>query len=138
MMAETEKAGEVGNDYPTLDVDGFATNFPTPGAGTNESGFLQDEADIISTSSDRAARTTLRNIKPTPVEYAELSTKDLKKDKSSTRLSSASNLIGHINNLVTTDLGNIIDARDFMFVFIFIPLQFIACIAFLYWILGWR
>ncbi|TFK36798.1 hypothetical protein BDQ12DRAFT_699326 [Crucibulum laeve] len=51
--------------------------------------------------------------------------------------SSASNLIGRINNLVTTDLGNIVDSRDFLFVLLYIPLQITLCIIFLYIILGW-
>ncbi|KAJ2927022.1 hypothetical protein H1R20_g10047, partial [Candolleomyces eurysporus] len=52
--------------------------------------------------------------------------------------SSATNLVGKINNLVTTDLGNITDARSsFLFLLIFIPLQISLCIVFLYNILGW-
>ncbi|KAF9229723.1 P-loop containing nucleoside triphosphate hydrolase protein [Gyrodon lividus] len=51
--------------------------------------------------------------------------------------SSADNLVGKINNLVTTDLGNITDGRDFLLVFPYIPLQVGLCIWFLYRILGW-
>ncbi|EJD52269.1 P-loop containing nucleoside triphosphate hydrolase protein, partial [Auricularia subglabra TFB-10046 SS5] len=46
------------------------------------------------------------------------------------------NLVGRINNLVTTDLNNIIDARDFLFIFIYCPLQLVICIWFLYEVLG--
>ncbi|KIJ68829.1 hypothetical protein HYDPIDRAFT_25082 [Hydnomerulius pinastri MD-312] len=51
--------------------------------------------------------------------------------------SSADNLIGKINNLVTTDLGNITDGREFLMVFPYVPLQIGLCIWFLYNILGW-
>ncbi|KAJ3564415.1 hypothetical protein NP233_g8309 [Leucocoprinus birnbaumii] len=51
--------------------------------------------------------------------------------------SSSSNLVGRINNLVTTDLGNITEARDFLFIAVYIPLQIIFCMTFLYLILGW-
>ncbi|KAF9015463.1 ATP-binding cassette transporter [Cyathus striatus] len=51
--------------------------------------------------------------------------------------SSASNLVGKINNLATTDLGNIVDSRDFLLVVLYIPLQITLCIIFLYAILGW-
>ncbi|TFK30740.1 ATP-binding cassette transporter [Coprinopsis marcescibilis] len=51
--------------------------------------------------------------------------------------SSAKNLIGKINNLVTTDLGNIVDSRDFLYILIYIPLQISLCILFLYKVLGW-
>lgn len=52
--------------------------------------------------------------------------------------SSAENLVGKINNLVTTDLGNITDSRDFLLVLIYIPVQITLCIVFLYAVLGWR
>ncbi|KAG1716785.1 hypothetical protein ID866_383 [Astraeus odoratus] len=51
--------------------------------------------------------------------------------------SSADNLVGKINNLVTTDLGNIVDGRDLLLIFPYIPLQIALCIWFLYGILGW-
>lgn len=71
----------------------------------------------------------------------------------------ADNLVGKINNLVTTDLGNITDSRDFLLIGLYnvtynrmsrpridilltlvtyIPLQIVLCIWFLYTILGWR
>ncbi|KDQ56809.1 hypothetical protein JAAARDRAFT_132140 [Jaapia argillacea MUCL 33604] len=48
-----------------------------------------------------------------------------------------SNLVGKINNLVTTDLGNLTDGRDFLWILLMSPLQIIISIAFLYIILGW-
>ncbi|KAH7883936.1 hypothetical protein F5I97DRAFT_2075294 [Phlebopus sp. FC_14] len=58
--------------------------------------------------------------------------------------SSADNLVGKINNLVTTDLGNITDGRDFLFkqalilpLVPYVPLQVGLCVWFLYSILGW-
>lgn len=47
------------------------------------------------------------------------------------------NLIGKINNLVTTDLGNITDSRDFMILIVYTPISVVLCITFLYAILGW-
>ncbi|KAK0238173.1 hypothetical protein EDD85DRAFT_833297 [Armillaria nabsnona] len=49
----------------------------------------------------------------------------------------AKNLVGKINNLVTTDLSNISDSRDFMRLLVYVPLQLILCVVFLYVILGW-
>ncbi|KAK0473305.1 hypothetical protein IW261DRAFT_1342846 [Armillaria novae-zelandiae] len=51
--------------------------------------------------------------------------------------SDTSNLVGKINNLVTTDLGNIIDARDFLLIGVYVPVQITLCICFLYIVLGW-
>ncbi|KAI0832850.1 multidrug resistance-associated ABC transporter [Trametes gibbosa] len=47
------------------------------------------------------------------------------------------NLIGRINNLVTTDLTNLVEGRDFLFVGLYAPAQIIVAIVFLYEILGW-
>ncbi|KAF8477848.1 hypothetical protein JB92DRAFT_2801159 [Gautieria morchelliformis] len=47
------------------------------------------------------------------------------------------NLVGRINNYVSTDLGNIIDGRDFLFVVLFGPMQLAICVWFLYVVLGW-
>ncbi|KAG5728585.1 ATP-binding cassette transporter abc4 [Termitomyces sp. T112] len=52
-------------------------------------------------------------------------------------ISSAENLVGKITNLVTTDMNNITESRDFLLVLIYIPLQIILCIIFLYLVLGW-
>ncbi|KAJ7264445.1 P-loop containing nucleoside triphosphate hydrolase protein [Mycena haematopus] len=46
-------------------------------------------------------------------------------------------LVGKINNLVTVDLGNIVDARDFIVLVIYTPLQLAIGIYFLYVLLGW-
>ncbi|KAJ7102323.1 hypothetical protein B0H15DRAFT_943257 [Mycena belliarum] len=49
----------------------------------------------------------------------------------------ARNLVGKITNLVTTDLENIVDSRDFLFIFLLIPLEISLCVVFLYAVLGW-
>ncbi|TFK76755.1 P-loop containing nucleoside triphosphate hydrolase protein [Pluteus cervinus] len=47
------------------------------------------------------------------------------------------NFVGRLNNLVTTDMGNITDAQDFLIVVLQVPVQLTLCILFLYMILGW-
>ncbi|KAE9384622.1 hypothetical protein BT96DRAFT_1007888 [Gymnopus androsaceus JB14] len=44
---------------------------------------------------------------------------------------------GRINNLVTTDLSNMAELRNWMFVFLQRPFEFVLSAAFLYGILGW-
>ncbi|KAL1717785.1 P-loop containing nucleoside triphosphate hydrolase protein, partial [Schizophyllum commune] len=46
-------------------------------------------------------------------------------------------LLGRLNTLVTTDLQNIINGRDFILILVYIPLNVVVGIAFLYSILGW-
>ncbi|KAF7972222.1 hypothetical protein HWV62_18618 [Athelia sp. TMB] len=47
------------------------------------------------------------------------------------------NLTGRINNLVSTDLGNITDGRNWLWLTLYVPLQIALCVTFLYRILGW-
>ncbi|THU95701.1 P-loop containing nucleoside triphosphate hydrolase protein, partial [Dendrothele bispora CBS 962.96] len=51
--------------------------------------------------------------------------------------SSAANLVGRMNNLVTSDLQSIVDARDFGMLVVYTPIQIVLCIIFLYQVLGW-
>ncbi|KAF7368478.1 Multidrug resistance-associated ABC transporter protein [Mycena venus] len=61
--------------------------------------------------------------------------KPAKKDAKAKK--SEGSLIGKINNLVTVDLGNIVESRDFLMLFVSIPGQLGVGIWFLYTVLGW-
>ncbi|KAH9028052.1 ABC transporter type 1, transmembrane domain-containing protein [Lactarius deliciosus] len=49
----------------------------------------------------------------------------------------SSNLMGKMNNLVSADLENIVDGRDFLLLILYSPLQIVICVWFLCNILGW-
>ncbi|KAF8876209.1 multidrug resistance-associated ABC transporter [Gymnopilus junonius] len=57
--------------------------------------------------------------------------------KEEKKKASDGNLVGKINNLVTTDLNNIVSGRDFLLVVLYVPVQIIFCVVFLYKVLGW-
>ncbi|QRV86022.1 ABC transporter transmembrane region [Ceratobasidium sp. AG-Ba] len=63
--------------------------------------------------------------------------KDEDKKKDEEKSAESSNLVGKINNLMSTDLGNITEGRDFLFVILFSPVQIIISVILLYQILGW-
>lgn len=48
------------------------------------------------------------------------------------------NIVGRLNNLVTTDLANVMAAKDFFELFVQTPVQIVLCVVFLYVVLGWR
>jgi cobalamin biosynthesis Mg chelatase CobN len=62
--------------------------------------------------------------------------KETKKEKP--RTADNINIIGKINSLVTYDLKSITEAKDFLFLLIYIPLVATLCVVFLYSLLGWR
>jgi hypothetical protein len=47
------------------------------------------------------------------------------------------NLVGKINNLISSDLGNITEARDFVMVTCYTPVVIVICIIFLWNLLQW-
>ncbi|KAJ7119364.1 hypothetical protein C8R43DRAFT_1112474 [Mycena crocata] len=47
------------------------------------------------------------------------------------------NLVGKITNLVTTDLGNITESRNFLFAVLLTPIEVTLGVIFLYQVLGW-
>ncbi|KAF8917347.1 P-loop containing nucleoside triphosphate hydrolase protein [Mucidula mucida] len=57
--------------------------------------------------------------------------------KTSQHDSAAGNLVGKINNLVSTDLQTVVEARDFFLIVAYVPIQISLCILFLYTLLGW-
>ncbi|KAJ1309716.1 hypothetical protein OPQ81_006481 [Rhizoctonia solani] len=63
--------------------------------------------------------------------------KDKDKEGSQAGDNESANLVGKINNLMSTDLGNVIDGRDFLFIILYAPIQVIFSVYFLYKILGW-
>ncbi|KAF8904793.1 hypothetical protein CPB84DRAFT_1772829 [Gymnopilus junonius] len=89
--------------------------------GTPETASIAESSQSSESNTEAASTSSKGKAKQTPGG-------DGKKD---------TNLIGKINNLVTTDLGNITDARDFLMLILSVPLQIIICTIFLYKLLGW-
>ncbi|KAL1741080.1 hypothetical protein HDZ31DRAFT_46206, partial [Schizophyllum fasciatum] len=85
-----------------------------------------DSASVRSSSEDTHTSAT--------VVQSAGSAKDKKASEDSH--SSSQHLVGKINNLVTTDLANVTQARDFIILFI-VPIQITITIVFLYKIIGW-
>ena len=48
------------------------------------------------------------------------------------------NLIGKINTLATVDVDKIVDAKDFLMIFLLVPMELTTSMIFLYVVLGWR
>ncbi|KAJ7697209.1 P-loop containing nucleoside triphosphate hydrolase protein [Mycena rosella] len=97
----------------------------TSETATPENGQSEDESTTMqaSTASIKSASTGKEPAKPST------SKEDATKSKGS--------LVGKINNLVTTDLGNIVDSRDFLVLLVYVPLQLTVGIWFLHALLGW-
>ncbi|KAJ6508401.1 P-loop containing nucleoside triphosphate hydrolase protein [Mycena sanguinolenta] len=99
----------------------------------NVDSFVRSEDDIASASMQTSLSTikstsTASNLQPKPAAEGPKKTEDKK---------SGGSLVGRINNLVTVDLGNITDSRDFLVLLFYIPCQLALGIYFLYVLLGW-
>ncbi|KII93466.1 hypothetical protein PLICRDRAFT_35686 [Plicaturopsis crispa FD-325 SS-3] len=123
MKAETPESSSSSPNTPvatTPDSSSIAEGSTEDGTGS------ADDTLRASSSSDASAvnKGKQKSIEaPTPAADAKPANTD--------------NLVGKINNLVSTDLDNIVDARDFLFVVLYMPLQIGLCTWFLYNILGW-
>jgi hypothetical protein len=143
VKAETEK----GPSEKTAPVSkGPPTPVPeSPAEGTyvvstpDEDGNPSNDTTAMSTqsTSDATVRASSSSLESTSSKGSKQS-QSKNEEESPAGTSSANNLVGRINNLVATDLGNIIDARDLMFVLVYIPLSIVLCVVFLYIVLGWR
>lgn len=115
------------------------------GSQTSTAPSTPDTASISGAEStlDGAASTTNGDestVQPSNASVTSKSsvTKDGKRSSEPHKESDTSNLVGKINNLVSTDLDNIVEARDFFLIVFYVPIQIALCIVFLYVILGWR
>ncbi|KAI9449922.1 hypothetical protein BJY52DRAFT_1215702 [Lactarius psammicola] len=110
-------------------------------AGTPDSGSVVD-VNIVSedaggsSEETRSEQSTITasSIKGKRKEEAPGSDSGESEDK---ELGDSGNLVGKMNNLVSTDLENIVDGRDFLLLVLYFPLQVVICVWFLYSILGW-
>lgn len=103
---------------------------------TSEAG-LTDETLQGSTSGTSSSTQTKPKQKDAPPSASMSPASATPADKSAASSTPApSNLVGRINNFISTDLGNIVEGRDFLFVVWYCPLQVAICIWFLYSILG--
>ncbi|KAE9385996.1 hypothetical protein BT96DRAFT_960666 [Gymnopus androsaceus JB14] len=126
----------------TSDPNGTST-FSSPGTLTPDSASAMHEGTID--GSDTLHSVVRTEIEPSALHSSSSSVssskrknqKDEQKNEDHSLKSDASNLVGRINNLVTTDLENITEGRDFLFLVLYIPVQIGLCIVFLYLLLGW-
>ncbi|KAI1795060.1 hypothetical protein LXA43DRAFT_1080347 [Ganoderma leucocontextum] len=107
---------------------------PEEGASGSQGTSSEDETTVRASTISGASTTATATAKGK--EPAKKGEED-KAAPAKSESAGSGNLIGKINNLVTTDLANIIDGRDFLFIVLYAPLQAGLSVYFLYAILGW-
>jgi hypothetical protein len=127
----TERVSEgttvVGTPVPEADTslgEGNISNGTTAGPAPSTSTSTSPSTQLK--GKDKAKKDTSVAPSVTPSTTASAKDKDNKQG----------NLVGKINNFISTDLGNITSARDFLFMVWYCPLQIAICVWFLYSILG--
>ncbi|KAH9939278.1 uncharacterized protein BXZ73DRAFT_99482 [Epithele typhae] len=114
---------------------------PTPSRAntasqTPETASLAEEGEGAEEGDERTVRASTVSEGSTVVAQEDGKKKEAEKVVEA-KSADAGNLVGKINNLVTTDATNIVNGRDFLFLVIYAPVQIISCITFLYILLGW-
>uniref|UniRef100_A0A8H7XNY7 P-loop containing nucleoside triphosphate hydrolase protein n=1 Tax=Psilocybe cubensis TaxID=181762 RepID=A0A8H7XNY7_PSICU len=136
MNADTEELESVKDDvaHAPSDADTIVSEgdnsagITDDGAQTTD-GSVKADSSLESTEVDSHDEPT-RSQKETPSKHSVL-------PPSNKPPVQAKNLIGKLNNLVTTDLVNIVDGGDFLTVGLYVPMQITFSIIFLYQIFGW-
>ncbi|KAI0685987.1 hypothetical protein BC835DRAFT_1420713 [Cytidiella melzeri] len=144
LKAETEEkskpAATESAPPSTPGSDAKGSNTPETGS-THE----EDEADTVhsrsatATSTATAATSTTATtvVAPAASGKATDGSKPASKEPEEAKKSKKGNFMGKINNLVTSDLSNITNGRDFLFLLISAPLHLTLGMVFLYAVLGW-
>ncbi|PSR71574.1 hypothetical protein PHLCEN_2v12546 [Hermanssonia centrifuga] len=127
---------EVSDAYPAPAVE-ENPSVPFSDAGSPDSGSTsaEDDDEREDSSAAHSRSTTLASTSTTATKTpaAKEGTKEIEKGPKA----KGDNLIGKINNLVTSDLSNITAGRDFLYLWISAPLRVVLSMLFLYVILGW-
>ncbi|KAJ6585299.1 P-loop containing nucleoside triphosphate hydrolase protein, partial [Mycena capillaripes] len=151
MKAETTAAKDADAGSPAIESPKPAAHAESDADSTDE--IVAPEMGESSSRSEDDSMTvqaSTASIKSTTSKQPESAKEEAKKLEAK---KSDGSLVGKINNLVTTDLGNIgqlfssaprnlltgrlVDSRDFLVLVIYIPLQITLGIWFLYVLLGW-
>ncbi|KAJ6508402.1 hypothetical protein C8R45DRAFT_967292 [Mycena sanguinolenta] len=118
----------------TEDAAGDTSETVSPSTGSAESG----ETTEVATPENEGGSSGSEDESAT-VQTSSSSIKSAAKDevKKPEEKKSGGSLVAKINNLVTVDLGNIVDGRDFIVLAVYTPLQLGIGVYFLYVLLGW-
>ncbi|KAJ6479029.1 ABC transporter transmembrane region-domain-containing protein [Mycena sanguinolenta] len=134
MKAETTHVKDTSSDVapPAVEVS------PQTGSDTQSTAetTTPENAGSSARSEDDSGSTTMQASSSSIQSTSTASKPAVEKPKKSEEKSGGS-LVGKINNLVTVDLGNITDSRDFLILLVSVPLQLALGIYFLHVLLGW-
>ncbi|KAG9012444.1 hypothetical protein FRB94_006059 [Tulasnella sp. JGI-2019a] len=123
------------NDETQSEDSGSVKTMPAVVAPQTEHGNTSDES--VTHSSDENSGTTMvvgETESPTNSDTPSVGSQTKEHAKP---IAEGSNLIGNMTNLVSTDLGNITDARDFLLLFFMAPVQLVVSMYFLYQLFDW-
>ena len=149
LLRPESAASVVTTDSASVSTSGDVSEVASGSGSTCESSEVSTVVPSREPSKTSSQTTLKASTDPKAKESKEKPKEDSKK--------SDGNLIGKINNLVTTDLNNITSGRDFLMistphistlcgtlalkcwvsVVLYVPLQITLCLTFLYQVLGW-
>ncbi|KAJ3799615.1 hypothetical protein GGU11DRAFT_858145 [Lentinula aff. detonsa] len=137
VKAETSKSDQPA--FPS-DTSSLADSSPTFESadeenGPNDSSVSDDET--LQASRKSGGQSHAGSLKGVPGANSPTLSPTTSSVDSNALSDSSKNLVGKLNNLVSTDLQNIVDAKDFIRIYALVPIQVVLCVWFLYNILGW-
>ncbi|KAJ7243851.1 P-loop containing nucleoside triphosphate hydrolase protein [Mycena haematopus] len=126
MKSETVPVKDTDSDVPVIERPESAASARSDTDATIMSTNASASDNDSATANASSSSVTSTPIKPPPPKPA-----------AEEPTTSSGSLVGRVNNLVTVDLDNIGYSKHFLMLVVFIPLQLIVGIWFLYALLGW-
>lgn len=122
--------------------DGNATTTPTQDTPQSDEPEVDGKAHVAESSTIAVETESPASVSSSPKGKAKSSASAPSSHPATpstveSKVPESSNLVGKITNLITTDLWNITQGRDFLLIVLFSPLQIGFCIWFLWEVLGW-
>ncbi|KAF7364891.1 Multidrug resistance-associated ABC transporter protein [Mycena venus] len=129
--AETTAAKDADGDIPA--VEGSSVSRAGSDVDSTDATADNGEGSSRSEAASPTVKASSSSIKSTSEQAPKPAKEEARKPETK---KSEGNLVGRINNLVTTDMGNI-GSREFLNLLIYVPFQIVLGIWFLYVLLGW-
>ncbi|KAF7299693.1 ATP-binding cassette transporter [Mycena chlorophos] len=137
MKAELDENKEKQETTPaTPQPEPASASASAPAAGQENVRPASSEGDETESATVHASSASVKSAKSVGTTTTTTTTAaDKKADKKDPK-KGPTNIVGRLNNLITSDLASVVDSRDFLVILLYCPAQIILGIYFLYVLLG--
>nr|GAT43190.1 ATP-binding cassette transporter [Mycena chlorophos] len=136
MKAELDENKEKLETTPaTPQPEPASASASAPAAGQENVRPASSEGDETESATVHASSASVKSAKSVGTTTTATTAADKKADKKDPK-KGPTNIVGRLNNLITSDLASVVESRDFLVILLYCPAQIILGVYFLYVLLG--